>query len=172
MFGVDINVIGEDGKPVYGRDGKVLKQKVRMADARFADGSPQSPYFPAGHLHEGVFKGTAVLLQERGIDVTGLRAQCPEFKCKAPALSCCCRRLLYNQPDFRDTESLLETLCKSRGFPVHFLPKFHCELNPIEQSWGAAKREYRKFPVSSLESDLEKNVITALDSVNLGSMRR
>jgi hypothetical protein len=29
-FGVVTNVLGENGKPVYGRDGKILKQKIRM----------------------------------------------------------------------------------------------------------------------------------------------
>jgi transposase len=36
-------------------------------------------------------------------------------------------------------ESLLETYCKSCGVNVIFLPKFHCELNFIEQCWGYAK---------------------------------
>ncbi|OBZ70989.1 hypothetical protein A0H81_09519 [Grifola frondosa] len=171
-FGVEVNVIGDDGKPVYGPNGKVLKQKICMADAKFSDGSPQSLYFPAGHPQEGVFKGTAILLQERGFDVTDLRTQCPHFKCKPPMLDCCCCRLLYNQPDFCDVESMLETHCKARGFQVLFLPKFHCELNLIEQCWGYAKREYRKFPASSLEADLERNVVNALDMVPLVCMRR
>ncbi|OAX35147.1 hypothetical protein K503DRAFT_697445, partial [Rhizopogon vinicolor AM-OR11-026] len=38
--------------------------------------------------------------------------------------------------------------------------------------WGCAKREYRKFPPSSKESDLERNVIMGLDSVTLESMRK
>ncbi|KAG2115106.1 uncharacterized protein F5147DRAFT_522999, partial [Suillus discolor] len=38
--------------------------------------------------------------------------------------------------------------------------------------WGNAKCRYRKFPRSSKESDLEHNVIKALDSVTLESMRK
>jgi len=55
---------------------------------------------------------------------------------------------------------------------VIFLPKFHCELNFIEQCWGYAKRIYRCYPPSSKESELEANVIKALDSVPLDSMRK
>jgi hypothetical protein len=80
--------------------------------------------------------------------------------------------MLYNEPDFVGVESLLETHCKSRGYGVIFLPKFHCELNFIEQCWGYAKWKYQLNPPSSLEVDLEANMIAALDSVPLESMRR
>jgi transposase len=68
--------------------------------------------------------------------------------------------------------STLELTCQARGFRVLFLPKFHCELNFIEQCWGCAKREYRKYPPSTKESDLERNVVMALDSETLESMRK
>ena len=55
----------------------------------------------------------------------------------------CCRRILYNQPDFADAESLLKTNCHSCRIHVVCLPKFHCELNFIEQCWGRAKGVYR-----------------------------
>ncbi|KAI0920550.1 hypothetical protein AcV5_010259 [Taiwanofungus camphoratus] len=42
MFGVEVHMTGEDGKPIYGPNGKILKQKVRMTDAKFANGSLQS----------------------------------------------------------------------------------------------------------------------------------
>ena len=172
-WGVETNVIGADGKPVYGADGKLLKQKVPMANGTFADGSPQEFYFPTGHVREGVFKGMAVILEERGfVDAPKLRAQCKDFKCAKGATSCCCRRILYNQPDFIDVKSNLEIICEARGFQVIFLPKFHCEINFIEQCWGYAKRVYQHFPVSSKEADLERNVLEALESVPLESMRR
>ncbi|KAJ7576208.1 hypothetical protein C8J56DRAFT_762018, partial [Mycena floridula] len=94
------------------------------------------------------------------------------FKCAAPALDCCCRRMLYNQLDFTHVPSLLETTCAARGVRVIFLPKFHCELNFIEQCWGYPKRVYRFFPESSNEETLEWNALGAVDAVPLLSMRR
>jgi len=41
-------------------------------------------------------------------------------------------RLLSKQDDFRLQESLLEQKIKGKGHVCVFLPKFHCELNPIE----------------------------------------
>ena len=49
FFGVLRNVIGKNGKPVYGPDGKLLKEKVHMGDGHFADGSTQLFYFPPDH---------------------------------------------------------------------------------------------------------------------------
>ena len=41
-------------------------------------------------------------------------------------------RLLSQQDDFMNQPSMLETLITSAGHKSVFLPKFRCELNPIE----------------------------------------
>jgi hypothetical protein len=56
-FGVVINVLSENGKPVYGQDGKFLKQKIRMCNGQFRDGAEQEFYYPDGHTTAGLFKG-------------------------------------------------------------------------------------------------------------------
>lgn len=152
---------------------KPVKEKIKMQDAEFG-GRPQPLYFPHDHpTHPGLFKGMAQLLVERGYtNAPSLRAECPKFKCKAGATDCCCRRLLYSEPDFVNVESLLEKRCRERGFSVLFLPKFHPELNPIEQCWGFAKRIYRMYPKSSTEAELETNVKTALAEVKTEHIRR
>ncbi|GLB37418.1 hypothetical protein LshimejAT787_0404690 [Lyophyllum shimeji] len=170
---VEITKRDAAGKPEYDLNGNLTKIKIPMGDGQFPDGTPQSLYFQAGHPRAGVFKGTATILEERSfVGASKLRAECPKFKCAPPALDCCCRRLLYNQPDFMNVESILETTCNARGFRVIFLPKFHCELNFIEQCWGYAKRVYRLNLESSREDVLEKNALAALDAVPIESMRR
>ncbi|KAF9461006.1 hypothetical protein BDZ94DRAFT_1374217 [Collybia nuda] len=157
-FGVERLVIGENGKPVYTPDGKILKEKVNMANGKFADGTEQEFYFPDNHpTHPGLFKGMANILTERGFSGVqgkqGKWAQCGKnFSCVPGATDCCCRRILYSQPDFVNVESLLETECK--------------------QCWGYAKCRYRYYPPSSKKEDLKKNVTNCLDGVPLTSMRR
>ena len=97
------------------------------------------------------------------------------FKCPKifePQQPCCCRRLLYNEPDFRSVVSLVEQECSQRNFEVLFLPKFHCELNFIEQCWGYAKRVYREFPPSKSDTEMEGYVMKALSSVKVETMRQ
>ncbi|KIY48763.1 hypothetical protein FISHEDRAFT_8860, partial [Fistulina hepatica ATCC 64428] len=85
---------------------------------------------------------------------------------------CCCRRLLFNQPDFVNQKSWLEEHITRRGHLCDFYPKYHCELNFIEQYWGAAKYRYRSCPRTSKIAEMEKNVLQSLDDVPLSQIRR
>ena len=161
------------GKPICNSDGTHQKIKIQMKGAYFADGTTQDLYFPQDHPCPGVFKGMAIILQERGFgDLTKTRAECKGFKCKVGVTDCCCHRILFNQPDFTHISSLLELLCKTRNVEVLFLPKFHCELNFIEQCWGRAKSIYRTYPESSREDQLEANTILAIESIPLSMMQK
>lgn len=64
-WGVEVNARDEAGKPVYSADGKLVKEKIRMGDAKFADGLKQSLYFGEDSgPRAGLFKGMAVILHE------------------------------------------------------------------------------------------------------------
>jgi hypothetical protein len=67
---------------------------------------------------------------------------------------------------------VLEIACKARGFKVMFLPKYYCELSFIEQCLGHSKQVYRQYPVSKKEEDLEKNLISVLESVPMATMQQ
>ena len=83
---------------------------------------------------------------------------------------------------------LLLTSFQSTGFPrcwhyswscmwglqflTHFLPKFYCKLNFIEQCWGYAKWLCQLNPESLREDHLERNALAALDVIPLTSMRQ
>jgi transposase len=80
--------------------------------------------------------------------------------------------MLYNEPDFVGIKSLLEIACKAHGYHAIFFPKFHCELNFIEQCWGYSKWIYHEYPTSSKEVDLECNVLASLNAILIKVMHR
>jgi hypothetical protein len=80
---------------------------------------------------DGSPKGLKTVLEERGFDTAGLRAKCSPV-CPFESQGCCLARLLSQQEDFCSQKSMLEELITSAGHLCVFLPKFHCELNPIE----------------------------------------
>ncbi|KAJ8590225.1 hypothetical protein M405DRAFT_861511 [Rhizopogon salebrosus TDB-379] len=90
---------------------------------------------------DGSPKGLHSVLTERGFDIKQLKAKCSPV-CPFENKNCCMARLLSQQDDFADQESILETLIKKTGHLCIFLPKFHCELNPIEMYWGWCKYRY------------------------------
>ena len=46
------------------------------------------------------------------------------------------RNVLGSLPDFKNQKSKVEIFINSKGRLAYFLPRFHCELNPIERVWG------------------------------------
>ncbi|KAJ7116133.1 hypothetical protein C8R43DRAFT_1137998 [Mycena crocata] len=151
-----------------------LLEGVRMRNGTMPNGESQSFYHPDNHpTMPGWFKGMEQIIRERGLwPEGGLLAQCPGFKCEAGKTDCCCRRVLFSQPDFVNQKSALEELVESRGHICDFYPKYHCELNFIEMYWGAAKFRYRTTGRTSNIEEMEKNVISCLDDVPRLSMIR
>ena len=82
-------------------------------------------------LENGEQKGLQQTLEECGFNIAGMRAKCSPV-CPIENEGCCMARLLSQQEDFRQQTSLLEQTITARGHLCIFLPKFHCELNPIE----------------------------------------
>jgi hypothetical protein len=175
-FMVEVNDMDKQGCPKYLPDGKILKKKIPMSNGRFADSTEQEFYWPVNSGHELArqFKGMAQILEEWGYHVheLKLKAQCIKkfSNCVHGKTDCCCCCILYNEPDFANVDSILETEAKKCGYCVIFLPKFHCELNLIEQCWGYAKRLYCVLHPSLSEDDLEKNMVKCLEEVPLISM--
>ncbi|EGN99221.1 hypothetical protein SERLA73DRAFT_152883 [Serpula lacrymans var. lacrymans S7.3] len=92
-------------------------------------------------LPNGQPKGLQHILEEHRFNVQKLRAKCSPV-CPWENEDCCMARLLSKQDDFINQPSMLETLIKGAGHECIFLPKFHCELNPIEMYWGWCKYRY------------------------------
>jgi hypothetical protein len=138
-------------------------------------GDLQLFYFPDDHpTMPGWFKGMEQIIRERGLwpEDRDLPAECLGFKCPEGDALCCCRRVLFNQADFVSQKPQLQELIESRGHLCDFYPKYHCELNFIEQYWGAAKLRYRVAGRASTIDQMEKTMINCLDDVPLSQIRR
>ena len=107
---------------------------------------------------KGVPKGMKAILEERGVDTS---------KMKAPDM----RLVLGGMHDFKYERTKLEKYLKERDHRVIFIPKFHCELNPIERVWGEAKR-YTRSHCDYTFATLDKTVGPALDSVGIGKIQK
>ena len=59
----------------------------------------------------------------------------------------------------------------NKGHKVMFIPKFHRELNPIEQVWCHAK-QYTRTHCDYTFADLEKMIDTALNSMTVELVRK
>ena len=109
-------------------------------------------------MNDGLPKGMKIVLEERGIDTTGMRAAYM-------------RLVLGHHADFKFEKTALEHFMQEKGQRAIYLPKFHCELNPIERVWGEAKRYIRVHCDYSF-AGLERTIIPALDSVRLDTIRK
>src|SRR5882724_8326065 len=79
--------------------------------------------FPEDHPDSpSVFKGMAIILVECGYMASNLWAECKGFKCSQNGIACCCRCILFNEPDFADVDSLLGQPAKPEGFRFYFFP--------------------------------------------------
>ena len=75
------------------------------------------------------------------------------------------RKELKSHPDFRDEKNKLKYFLHARGHACHFLPKYHCEMNPIERCWAQSKRYTRAYCNYNI-TGLRRNICPALDSVS------
>lgn len=102
---------------------------------------------------DGSAKGLRTILAERGINTARMKADDM-------------RTVLSYHDDFLNEKANVEHYVESRGHIALFLPKFHCELNPIEQVWGHSKRYYRAYTNFTLVK-LHQILDPALESVHL-----
>ena len=108
-------------------------------------GKSQSFYFPDDHpQYPGWFKGMEQIIHKCKLwPKGGLLVECTGPKHPEGPANCCCRHLLFLQPDFISQKPMLQEHIELCGHLCDFYPKYHCELNFIEQYWGAAKLRFR-----------------------------
>ena len=106
----------------------------------------------------GVPKGLIQVLKERGVDTRRMKLEDM-------------RRELASHSDFKNEKTRIEHFLNNYGYTCIMLPKFHCELNPIERCWAQAKRYARAFTNHTI-AGLRKIVPDALDSVTLENIQK
>ena len=107
---------------------------------------------------DGSAKGLRTILRERGINTVTMKADDM-------------RTVLSYHEDFVTEDTIVESYLKGRGHKAYFLPKFHCELNPIERVWAQAKvycRAYTNFTLIRLRQIINP----ALDFVTVDNIRK
>ena len=107
---------------------------------------------------DGSAKGLKTILAERGINTARMKADDM-------------RIVLSNHDDFKHEKTNVEHYVESRGHIALFLPKFHCELNPIERVWGQSKRYCRAYTNFTLVK-LRQIINPGLDSVTVDLIRK
>ena len=118
-------------------------------------GKPQRMYFNL----ENIPKGMRQVLDERGVNTRGMKAD--EM-----------RTVLGTHPDFKYEKSSIERfLVEEKKHIMYMLPKYHCELNPIESVWAQVKRYARAYCKYSIIS-LRKTITPAMESVSHESMQK
>ncbi|KIK82077.1 hypothetical protein PAXRUDRAFT_77717, partial [Paxillus rubicundulus Ve08.2h10] len=80
-------------------------------------------------------------------------------------------QLLSQQDDFINQVSVLETFINKAGHLCIFLPKFHCELNPIEMYWGWCKYQYHEVSKPNFVA-AKQAAVEILDSCPVEVLRR
>ena len=117
------------------------------------DGKPQKMV-----TSDGLQKGLKRVLQERGVNVKKM-------------LRDDMIKVLEEMRDFKFQRTRVEELILSKGHRVMFIPKFHCEINPIERVWCRSK-QYTRAHCDYTFPGLEQTIELALDSVDVQLMRK
>ena len=103
-------------------------------------------------------KGLKTVLEERNVDTSRMN--------KADMI-----KVLENMHDFKVQKTRAEELISRHGYRCIFLPKYHCELNPIERVWGQAKR-FTRANCDYTYGGLEKTITPAFESVSIELIRK
>jgi hypothetical protein len=119
----------------------------------------------------GIPKGLKQVLMERGLWVEKMPKDCKAKFAVGLNPECCALHRLGAQPDFKAQKSIPYEAIDKTCHICDFLPKFHCELAPIENYWGYAKKYTRATCDYSIIS-LRMTVPLSLDAVPVSSIRK
>ena len=76
------------------------------------------------------------------------------------------------QLDFTSQKPLLQEYIESHGHLCDYYPKYHCELNFIEQYWGAAKLQFCIAGHARTINKMERKMLGCLDDIPIKQIQR
>ena len=129
---------------------------------RFRQGERPISGAKAGQDYTGMPKGLTQLLQELGLYASDLKRKVDGDGDKSK----CMTDIFMSQPHISGQKCILEEVTSRMGHTVLMLPKFHCELNPMERRWGRAKYYTRRFCNSTMPK-LRAVILDALGTKNI-----
>ena len=109
-----------------------------------------------GPKDAGTPKGMKRILNEIGVNAT---------KTKGDEMRNVRQKMHY----FKNEKAHAEKLLMDNGFRGYFIPKFHCELNPIERVWAESKR-YSREHCDYTFLGLEHTIEPSLHSISVGNI--
>lgn len=131
----------------------------------FQPGDPP-PFYKLDLLENeyiGMPKGAKQIAFERGLWKNGMVLKDDENQQRS------CYHALAACPDFQNfVKSALQEEIEKLGHGCDFLPKFHCELNPIERVWAKSKRYVRDHTDYTRET-LLRNIPKSLSLLNISN---
>ena len=83
--------------------------------------------------------------------------------------------VLGKQLDFKNVDPSLMVLVKRCGGVAIMLPKFHCQLNPIELVWGRSKywvRRHCKYTIQCLRENVTKSYAVEDERLSLDIVQK
>lgn len=131
---------------------------------------------------DGLQKGMKTVLEERGVDTRGMNADKLRRQFEVNLKNRLIHvtgyhvysTLLLLLQDFQDRTTLLQQEVTGRGHICLYLPKFHCELNPIERVWCHAKKHTRAYcngSIVRLRKIVPESLAGILRDISLQSFR-
>ena len=124
-------------------------------------------------MHDTVYNGKTIYMTKTVRNRTGGRVRIPrgmidvlkqrgQYHSKMKVNDM--RSELSKHPDFVNEKNEIEYFLHEHGHACLFIPKFHCEVNPIKRCWAQVKRYTRAYCTYNIVG-LHSNVMPALDSV-------
>ena len=143
----------------------------------FCDASSDPPFHDKElprDSYMGKLKGLKQVLWERGLWKPSMTKSGRKGKGNNPDLEMSMEHKLASEPDFKAVPSSLEALCERLGAICLMLPKYHCDLNPIELVWGFSKAKVRQecdYTYSTLQHSVPAS-LALLSTANLATVQK